>query len=193
MKQPALILASKSPRRRDILSLMQIPFETLSVDTEELFEPDCSIEENLTRIALEKARAAEKQLAEPGGRTIFLGADTVVAKGTRVLGKPSGFDEAFSMLKSLQNRSHQVYTGFVLLSADATHTECVSTSVEFEPMSDKEITRYLLAVKPYDKAGSYGIQDPLMACHVRRIEGCYYNVVGLPLSRVCLAMKQFIR
>ncbi|MEI8032160.1 MAG: Maf family protein [Chlorobiaceae bacterium] len=192
MKQPSLVLASTSPRRQLLLALMQIPFETIGVDTEELFDSACSIEDNVTRIALEKSRAAETLLGGSGRRRIILSADTVVAKGSKVLGKPTGFDDAFAMLRSLQNRSHQVYTGFVLHSAAGTHTECVSTSVEFEPMSDKEITRYLLAVKPYDKAGAYGIQDPLMACHVRRIEGCYYNVVGLPLSRVCIAMKQFI-
>ena len=96
------------------------------------------------------------------------------------------------MLKSLQNRSHRVYTGFVLLCGNKTHTECVATTVEFEPMTDNEIKRYILSEKPYDKAGSYGIQDPLMACHVKRIDGCYYNVVGLPLSRVCKALKAFL-
>ena len=96
------------------------------------------------------------------------------------------------MLKSLQNRSHRVYTGFVLLFGEKTYTECVVTTVEFEPMSDSEIQRYLLSVKPYDKAGAYGIQDPLMACYIKRIEGCYYNVVGLPLSRVSKALKPLL-
>ncbi|NTW69353.1 MAG: septum formation protein Maf [Chlorobiaceae bacterium] len=192
MYQPRLILASQSPRRKDILSLMQLPFETLPVDTEETLNPALSIEENVTSIALRKAEAASRLAETSEQRAIILAADTVVAKGNRIYGKPAGFDEAFEMLKTLQNRSHRVYTGFVLLSGAKSHTECVTTTVEFEPMSDKEITRYLISEKPYDKAGSYGIQDPLMACHIKRIEGCYYNVVGLPLSRVCKALKAFL-
>lgn len=192
MYQPRLILASQSPRRKEILSLMQLPFETLPVDTEESLDPALSIEENVTSIAVRKAEAASLLAEKSEQRSIILAADTVVAKGNRIYGKPAGFDEAFEMLKTLQNRSHRVYTGFVLLSGDKSHTEYVTTAVEFFPMSDNEISRYLLSEKPYDKAGSYGIQDPLMACHIKRIEGCYYNVVGLPLSRVSRALKAFL-
>ncbi len=192
MAKPTLILASQSPRRKDILSLMQIPFETLAVDTEEIIDPGLSLEDNITRIALVKAEAAAAVIAGDKRKAVILAADTVVAKGNQILGKPAGFDNAFNMLKSLQNRSHRVYTGFVLLFGEKTYTECVVTTVEFEPMSDSEIQRYLLSVKPYDKAGAYGIQDPLMACYIKRIEGCYYNVVGLPLSRVNKALKPLL-
>ena len=192
MAKPDLILASQSPRRKEILALMQLPFETISTDIEEFIDPALSIEENVTTLAHKKAEAAAVLLAKSGSNTIILAADTIVAKGTRALGKPADFDEAFEMLKSLQNRSHRVYTGFVLHSGNKTHTECVTTTVEFDPMSDNEIKRYLLSEKPYDKAGAYGIQDPLMACYIKRIEGCYYNVVGLPLSRVCKALKLFL-
>ena len=192
MAKPTLILASQSPRRKDILSLMQIPFETLAVDTEEILDPSLSLEDNITKIALTKAEAAALVIAGDKRKAVILAADTVVAKGNQILGKPAGFDEAFNMLKSLQNRSHRVYTGFVLLFGEKTYTECVVTTVEFEPMSDSEIQRYLLSVKPYDKAGAYGIQDPLMACYIKRIEGCYYNVVGLPLSRVSKALKPLL-
>ena len=192
MAKPTLILASQSPRRKDILSLMQIPFETLAVDTEEILDPSLSLEDNITKIALVKAEAAATVIAVDKRKAVILAADTVVAKGNQILGKPAGFDDAFNMLKSLQNRSHRVYTGFVLLFGEKTYTECVVTTVEFEPMSDSEIQRYLLSVKPYDKAGAYGIQDPLMACYIKRIEGCYYNVVGLPLSRVSKALKPLL-
>ncbi len=192
MAKPTLVLASQSPRRRDILSLTLLPFETISVETPEVLDPLRSIEENVTRISLEKAEAALLLRPEKEKNCIILTADTIVAKGSRIYGKPAGFESAFDMLKSLQNRSHRVYTAFVLLCGNKTHTECVTTTVEFEPMTDNEIKRYLLSEKPYDKAGAYGIQDPLMACHVRRIEGCYYNVVGLPLSRVCKALKAFL-
>jgi len=189
MGKPALILASQSPRRRDILAMTLLPFETIAVETDETLDPLLSIEENVTSIAYEKALTASALLQ--GQHNIILAADTIVAKGKSILGKPAGFEKAFTMLKSLQNRSHRVYTGFVLLSGNKSHMECVSTTVELEPMSDSEIKRYLLSQQPYDKAGAYGIQDPLMACHVRRIEGCYYNVVGLPLASVCKALKAF--
>ena len=192
MAKPTLILASQSPRRKDILSLMQIPFETLAVDTEDIIDPSLSLDDNITKIALAKAEAAAAVIAGDKRKAVILAADTVVAKGNQILGKPSGFDDAFNMLKSLQNRSHRVYTGFVLLFGEKTYTECVVTTVEFEPMSDSEIQRYHLSVKPYDKAGAYGIQDPLMACYIKRIEGCYYNVVGLPLSRVSKALKPLL-
>jgi septum formation protein len=192
MAKPTLILASQSPRRKDILSLMQIPFETLAVDTEEILDPSLSLEDNITKIALAKAEAAAAVIAGDRRKAVILAADTVVAKGNQILGKPAGFNDAFNMLKSLQNRSHRVYTGFVLLFGEKTYTECVVTTVEFEPMTDSEIQRYLLSVKPYDKAGAYGIQDPLMACYIKRIEGCYYNVVGLPLSRVSKALKPLL-
>ncbi len=192
MAKPTLILASQSPRRKDILSLMHIPFETLAVETEEIFDPSLSLEDNITKIALTKAEAAAAVIAGDKRKAVILAADTVVAKGNQILGKPAGFDDAFNMLKSLQNRSHRVYTGFVLLFGEKTYTECVVTTVEFEPMTDSEIQRYLLSVKPYDKAGAYGIQDPLMACYIKRIEGCYYNVVGLPLSRVSKALKPLL-
>lgn len=191
MQRPSLILASRSPRRRTILSLSLIPFETFSIDTPEHFEPDVSIEENVRRIALEKAETAAAAPVFRNRETIILTADTVVVRDREVLGKPRDYREALSMLQSLQNRTHTVCTGFALFSSTKTYTECVSTSVEFLPMSECDIMRYLDTVKPYDKAGSYGIQDPLLACHVKRIEGCYYNVVGLPLSSVCKALEQF--
>ena len=153
MAKPALILASQSPRRREILSLTLLHFETMAVETPEVLDPLYSIEENVTRISLEKAEAATLLLPEKRKNNIILAADTVVAKGNRIYGKPAGFDDAFDMLKSLQNRSHRVYTGFVLLYGGKAHTECVTTTVEFEPISDNEIKRYLLSEKPYDKAG----------------------------------------
>ncbi|NTW56026.1 MAG: septum formation protein Maf [Chlorobiaceae bacterium] len=189
MPNPLLILASQSPRRREILSLAMIPFETVHIDTPEIFDPGFSLDENVRRIALEKASAASHLFIDK--EVLILAADTVVVLDGKVLGKPGNHDEAFWMLRSLQNRKHRVCTGFALLSADNSFAECVATEVEFEPMTADEITRYLDTVRPFDKAGSYGIQDPLMACHVRRIEGCYYNVVGLPLSSVCRAMKPF--
>lgn len=191
MKTPHLILASQSPRRRELLSLIGLPFITLAVDTDETFDPLKTIEENVRDIALKKAEAVRKRYGE-AAQALVIGADTVVVHGKSVLGKPSSCEDAFRMLQSLQNTTHRVHTGFSLISDTDRYSECVTTSVTFEPMNDRDIARYLDQEKPFDKAGSYGIQDPIMACYVRCIEGCYYNVVGLPVSRLCLAMKRFI-
>ncbi|NTV92960.1 MAG: septum formation protein Maf [Chlorobiaceae bacterium] len=186
MERPLLILASQSPRRKEILSLMRHPFEIIPVDTPENLDDRLSIEENVALIALEKAKAAEPYRTEKD--TIILGADTVVAFEDRILGKPLNFDEAFVMLTKLQNATHRVHTGFALCSTLKQYTECVTTTVTIAPMSSREIKGYLTEMKPFDKAGSYGIQDPLMACYIQRIDGCYYNVAGLPLSRVHAAL-----
>jgi septum formation protein len=190
METPVLILASQSPRRRELLSLLGMRFRTLPADTDERFDPSKTIEENVAAVAQGKAEAAWKMLQDPHERVVVIGADTVVDLDGEVLGKPDGYREAFGMLQRLQNNTHKVHTGFALLSSSVSCSECVTTTVEFEPMNDREIARYLDQVRPFDKAGSYGIQDPLMACHVRRIEGCYYNVVGLPVSRLSLALKR---
>lgn len=192
MQPPVLILASRSPRRKELLSLAGIPFSTLPVDTSEVFDPEKSIEKNVEEIALKKADAAWNTIPEKHERTVVIGADTIVALDGNVLGKPAGYSDAFRMLKVLQDRSHKVHTGFALRYPTGTYSECVTTSVVFEAMSDEEIRHYLDCAMPFDKAGSYGIQDPVMACYVRGIEGCYYNVVGLPLSRLCMALKRCI-
>ena len=192
MKPPDLILASRSPRRKELLALTGLPFSIFPVDTAETCNPQMGIEENVTEIALLKASAAWDLLDEKREQAVVIGADTVVALDGAILAKPAGYDDAFRMLKALQNRSHEVHTGFALRHAAGTHIECVTTGVTFEPMSDSEIRHYLDFAQPFDKAGSYGIQDPVMACYVSRIEGCYYNVVGLPLSRLFLALKHCI-
>nr|Q3AQS4.1 RecName: Full=dTTP/UTP pyrophosphatase; Short=dTTPase/UTPase; AltName: Full=Nucleoside triphosphate pyrophosphatase; AltName: Full=Nucleotide pyrophosphatase; Short=Nucleotide PPase [Chlorobium chlorochromatii CaD3] len=187
-----IILASQSPRRRELLALTLLPFETMSVNTPETLNPTLSPEENVLAIAHEKADAVATILAHTKRQAIVLTADTMVAQGRHIFGKPSGFDEAFSMLQHLQGKTHQVHTGFTLRTPTINHSEYVTTHVTLNAMSSEAIAHYLHQQQPYDKAGSYGIQDPLMACHISSINGCYYNVVGLPLSRVWLALQAII-
>lgn len=187
-----LILASQSPRRRELLALTGYAFDTLSVDTDETFDHALSPEENVMNIALLKAEAVFSAYPEAAEGSIILGADTTVVADNAPLGKPDDFEHGLKMLRMLQGRSHEVFTGFAILKGRNRHVDFSRTLVEFEPMSDDEIVRYLSAVRPYDKAGSYGIQDPVLSCFVRRIEGCYYNVVGLPLSQVYAGLKRFM-
>lgn len=192
MKPYEIVLASQSPRRKKLLALTSLPFTALPVDTDERFDPDRSIEDNVTDIALRKACSVWQALREKQSRLVVIGADTVVALEGEALGKPADYDEAFRMLASLRNRSHQVHTGFALRHPSGSYSECVTTTVTLEPISDSDIRHYLDLAAPFDKAGSYGIQDPLMARHVKNLEGCYYNVVGLPVSKVWMALKRCI-
>ena len=184
-----IILASQSPRRRELLALTLLPFETMSVDTPEALNPMLSPEENVLAIAHEKADAAARIIAKEGRQAIIITADTMVAQGKHIFGKPADFNEAFAMLQHLQGKTHQVHTAFTICTPTMKHSECVTTQVTIEAMASNAIAHYLEQQKPYDKAGSYGIQDPLMACYIKRINGCYYNVMGLPLSRVWAALK----
>ncbi|NTV01280.1 MAG: septum formation protein Maf [Chlorobiaceae bacterium] len=186
-----LVLASQSPRRRELLAMAGYPFETLSADIDETFDPSLTVEENVMEISVRKAAAALELVADPG-TTVLLSADTTVVLDGAPLGKPADAAEAFGMLSKLQGRAHEVLTGFTVMHGGRRVTGYARTVVGFEPMSDEEILRYIRTMKPFDKAGSYGIQDPILACYVRGIEGCYYNVVGLPVSKVCAALRQFL-
>lgn len=189
MSKLNIVLASQSPRRRELLELMQIPFTAIAADIDETFNPDLPVTRNIMDIAEKKARAVIKKLTKSTADTVILGADTTVVFGNKPLGKPSGREEAYAMLAELQGTSHKVMTGFALLQGTLCHTDYATTLVEFSPMTGKEINHYIDTQQPFDKAGAYGIQDPFMSCFVRRIEGCYYNVVGLPLSHIYSVMR----
>jgi septum formation protein len=184
-----LILASQSPRRKELLALTGIPFETTSVEIDETFDPALTVEENVMEISKQKAEAVMHTLPEADANAVVLGSDTTVVLDGAALGKPGDFDHAFEMLSALQGRRHEVLTGFCLLHDGNAVINYARTTVEFAPMTPSEITRYIETMKPFDKAGAYGIQDPLLACFVTRIDGCYYNVVGLPVSKVYAALK----
>ena len=189
MSEVHIILASQSPRRRELLKLMQIPFTTAPADIDETFDPGLSIPDNIMSIAAKKAHAAVLKNGTDKENAIVLGADTTVVFGEMPLGKPSARDEACGMLEMLQGSVHEVMTGFALLDGTTCHADCVTTRVAISPMTDREIQYYVDTVQPFDKAGGYGIQDPFMSCFIQRIEGCYYNVVGLPLSRIYSVMR----
>lgn len=192
MERPLkLVLASQSPRRRELLALAGYPFETISADIDETFDGRLTPEENVVEIAVRKAEAAAAILPEPE-RTVILTADTTVVLDGNPLGKPLDATHAFDMLSSLQGRSHEVLTGYAVRLGDRIVAGYAKTIVIFEPMNAEDIRRYVDTMQPFDKAGAYGIQDPLMACYVSGIDGCYYNVVGLPVSKVCAALKPFL-
>lgn len=184
-----IILASASPRRRELLEQIGLEFDIIPSITDEQALPGETPEEHVVRLSLEKALevAGRKNVS---GRW-FIGSDTIVLCDDRILGKPKNSEEATAMLKLLSGREHQVLSGFALIDQKNGKqiTEAVSTKVRFRPLTDAEIARYIATGEPDDKAGSYAIQG-LGVCFVAGIEGSYTNVVGLPLCRLTLALKK---
>jgi septum formation protein len=182
-----LILASASSRRAEILRDAGIPFEVYAVPVDEAPRPSESVKKMVARLAEEKARAAAAQIRGPA---IIIGADTLVEVGGEILGKPRDAAEACEMLTSLSGRTHRVLSGlFVLRVPDGVVRSAVeNTRVTFAPLTQKEIADYVASGEPFDKAGGYAIQGRA-GRYITRIEGCYFNVVGLPLARLYALLK----
>jgi septum formation protein len=170
-----LILASKSPRRRELLSLITEDFEVKSADVDESLPDDISPDKAVEYLSKIKAQPFEN------GVDTIIGADTVVAVDGKILGKPRDRQDAFDMLKSLSGRFHSVFTGVTVISPKNTQTFSVETKVKFFDLTDDEIKNYVNTGECDDKAGAYGIQGK-GALLVEKIDGDYFNVVGLPIN-----------
>lgn len=182
-----IYLASKSPRRRDMLKLLNIKFNVLDISLDEKFNSSESPIKNVKRISLEKNIEAQK-LVDEG---IIISADTIVVQGGDIIGKPQNRKDAKKILQTLSGNTHQVYTGFTISNLKKNKILCdyEKTTVHFKSLSEKEINDYILTGSPMDKAGAYGIQDDYGAVFVKRIIGCYYNVLGFPISKIYDALK----
>lgn len=192
-----IILASASPRRRELLGQIGISFEIRVSNQEEQTtarEPEQVVEE----LARQKAEAVMDTLKEESEAVLVIGADTVVAVDGQILGKPAEEKQAVEMLKRLSGRSHQVYTGVALLFRPGRETEGgvrrkvfhEATRVEFYPLTEAEVSDYVACGESMDKAGAYGIQG-IFARYVKAIEGDYTNVVGLPVGRLYQELKEW--
>lgn len=184
-----LLLASKSPRRRELLANLGIPFTIVDIDVDEKLTtpvPASQVAESLSRL---KADGYQQELRIG---EVLVTADTVVVLHDQVLGKPHSREEAVAMIQALSDKSHQVYTGVTLKSADGicSFTEC--TDVHFRQLTDSEIAYYVDTYKPFDKAGAYGIQEWIGMVGIEGIDGCYYNVMGLPVARLYKELKTFV-
>lgn len=175
----SIILASKSPRRQELISNITTDFEVIVSDAEEILPPGIAPEEAPVYLATLKAEAVA---AEHPDRTV-IGADTVVILDGKVLGKPRDKDDAIRMLRTLSGRVHTVVTGCCIFGKRRCVTFSETTRVEFYPLSDREIADYVATGEPFDKAGAYGIQGR-GSMLVRRIEGDFFNVMGLPVARL---------
>jgi len=184
---PHLILASASPRRRELLQQIGVPFHVQPVDICEDARPGESAAAYVTRLAKEKAQAG---LAIADAAAVVLGADTTVVIDGRILAKPADEEDAVGMLMRLSGRRHQVLTAVALSSAERTEVRCVTTEVEFIELDEARCRQYWCTGEPCDKAGAYGIQG-LGAVFVKAIHGSYSAVVGLPLMETAAMLQAF--
>jgi len=189
-----IILASGSPRRKQLLEQVGIPCKIIVSGADENIQGPPNVQ--VQALALRKAVAVRSTIsikAEAAGstsdpNTVILAADTLVYIDNKVLGKPATATEAFAMLKSLSNRCHTVYTGVAILKGGESKVFVDSTNVYFRNLSDAEINAYIATGEPFDKAGAYGVQDK-GALLVDRVEGDYFTVVGLPIAKVAAALR----
>jgi septum formation protein len=185
---PEIILASRSPRRAALLRQMNIKFRVIakevSEDSDKQDEPEAFVQE----ISLRKAKAVVEEVSSG----LIIAADTIVYLQGEILGKPDSPEEAKEMLSKLSGNTHEVYTGFTLLSKEGgMYQDVEKTRVTFRELEDWEIDAYVTTGSPMDKAGAYGIQDQ-SGFFVERIEGCFFNVVGFPITKFYQGLKQLV-
>ncbi len=185
-----LILASASPRRRELLGLITPDFRVETAGVEEQLPEGIPPQLAVQQLSRRKAQALRRSRREQGlAEAVILGADTVVAVDRRILGKPRDAEEAAAMLRLLSGREHSVYTGVTLLAAEREEAFVQETKVRFYPLTEEEIAAYIATGEPFDKAGGYGIQGR-GSMLVWGITGDYFNVVGLPVARVARLLKK---
>ena len=189
MQWPAMILASASPRRAELLRQLGIEFQVLSSEVPEVHHQELTALEVSQINAYRKARAVAKKLPD----MLVLGADTLVCLETRLFGKPSGLEEAYQMLEELQGRTHEVVTALCLMKLREHRQRIFAerTSVTFRNLDAPSIRRYLNKVNPLDKAGGYAIQEE-GGLIIEKISGSYSNVVGLPVERLAAELKEWV-
>jgi len=185
-----IILASKSPRRQELLKKMGINFEIIVREVDEIHPEHFSAEEIVLHLC--QLKSADFKSEEMDDKTIIITADTIVWFQNHVLNKPENLTEAFDMLKKLSGKRHDVYTGVCLKSKNKTHSFYVMSKVYFKNLSDEEITFYVNKFKPLDKAGAYGIQEWIGFIGIEKIEGSYFNVMGLPTKELYEELIKFI-
>jgi septum formation protein len=182
-----LILASSSPRRRELLAQAGFTFEVCPAHVNEDPRPDEEPIDYVVRLARDKAQAVFAELNDPDA--VVLGADTTVTLDGHILAKPLDAADAARMLRMLSGRTHRVITGVAVASAKGTEVAAEVTGVQFHTLSNDEIAAYIATGEPMDKAGAYAIQG-FAARWIPRVEGCYFNVVGLPLALVATMLEQ---
>ncbi len=185
-----IILASQSPRRGQLLRELGLKFDIVVKEYSETYPQDLKGEDIARYVSHKKAMTFSNDILE---NEILITADTIVWCNNKVLGKPGDFKDAVCFLREISGNTHEVITGVTLLSSEKELTFSDSTMVTFENLTDEEISYYVENFKPYDKAGAYGIQEWIGIIACSRIEGSYFNVVGLPVQRLYTELQNFIK
>ena len=182
-----IVLASQSPRRKQLLEWAEVPFEVIVQSTEEDFPGHLPVQEVPVHIARAKARAVQPVVKK---KSIILAADTSVVLGKEIIGKPAGREQAIEILSQLSGKKHQVITGVVILDDEKEIAFSDTTDVWFHELTKEQIIFYVDKYQPYDKAGAYAIQEWIGVTGIKSILGDFYNVMGLPVSRVVQELKK---
>ena len=182
----SIILASKSPRRQELLKLLGLEYTVHTADIDEHMDPSLPPEQEVARVSAEKARAVAKDCAE---EDIIISADTIVVIDGQILGKPKSEADAIRMLNLLSGRRHEVMTGLTILSGGQSQTRVVRTGIEFRRLTDREIDAYVATGEPMDKAGAYGIQGRA-SIFVSHLDGDYFCVMGLPVCTLTQMLRE---
>ncbi|MCC7297008.1 MAG: septum formation protein Maf [Bacteroidia bacterium] len=185
---PHLLLASKSPRRQQLLKDSGFNYTFVDIDADEVFPNHLKNEEVCMYLAQLKANHFNGEF----GDSVLVTADTIVVINNEVINKPANAQEAFQMLSKLNGNMHEVYTGVCLKTANKERVFYQKSEVYFYPLSDNEIQYYIENYKPFDKSGAYGVQDWMGYVGVEKINGCFYNVMGFPLSKFYREIQNFI-
>lgn len=189
MNNHVILLASKSPRRQELMQLLDLKFEIpASIEVEETYPSSLPAEKVPEYLSQKKASAYLNILKE---NEILVTADTVVILGSEILGKPHSEDDAIDMLKKLSGNTHKVVTGVTITSSAMQKTFSAITEVDFDILSDEDIRHYVSHYRPLDKAGAYGIQEWIGAVGIKAIRGSFYNVMGLPVHRLYKELRAF--
>lgn len=184
---PKIILASASPRRKELMELVGYDFEVICADIVEVVPEEAMPQEVVMSLALQKAQAVAAEHKE----AVVIGSDTVVALDGKILGKPHSEQEACEMLRSLSGRTHKVFTGVAIVCGGKVKNFFDETDVEFYSLGDDEIKKYVATGEPTDKAGAYGIQGKGSVL-VKRINGDFFSVMGLPIAKLYREMSDFV-
>ncbi len=181
-------MASKSPRRSQLLKEAGLDFVVKTKDTEESYPADLEVDKVAEYIAKKKAYAAREFIEDD---TILLAADCIVTLGNKIYGKPKDAEDAFRILSELSGKTHKVITGVCLLSNTKEKVFSSVSKVEFELLKEEEIRYYIDKFQPFDKAGAYAIQEWIGLCKIKKIEGLYSNIMGLPMAKVYKELEDF--
>jgi septum formation protein len=182
-----IILASQSPRRKQLLEWAEVPFDIVVKETDESYPEGLTAEEVAIHIAKQKALAVQSELPADA---LIVAADTIVVLNNRIIGKPKGREDAVAILADLSGQKHRVITGVCILKNDNVINFADTTEVTFHKLSAEQIEFYIDKYKPYDKAGAYAIQEWIGVVGIKSVQGDFYNVMGLPVSRVVRELER---